>query len=95
MALAATGCTTDSGRTALAITKATATATGVTVQTECADHITVEVGPDHGGSALPEVTVWGDPTIGRCHPEVTANVAGRPGSIVDGATSMVVTVDDR
>lgn len=91
-----TGCGTDPGRTALAI-EATRWADDGTlvVATECARHLEAEVGRDHGGSDLLQVTVWGRPEVGRCEPEVTVTLprdaTGRlPAKIVDGTTSMVV-----
>lgn len=71
---------------------------------ECATDVTVTVGKDHGGSALPEVTVYGRPKVGRCHPEVLspltpafdprtdATPPTSPAQFVDGATSQVVHV---
>lgn len=91
-----TGCGADPGRTALAI-EGTRWATDGTlvVTTECAGRLEAEVGPDHGGSDLPQVTVWGRPEVGRCVAEVTVTLArdtaGRlPAKIVDGTTSMVL-----
>ena len=69
---------------------------------ECAEDIRVEVGPDAGGSALPQVTVWGRPRVGRCDPGATVSFPEKdflvtPGhppltKIVDGATSHVVAL---
>jgi hypothetical protein len=91
-----TGCGTDPGRTALAI-EATRWAEDGTlvVATECARLLEAEVGRDHGGSDLPQVTVWGRPEVGRCEPEVVVTVprdaaGGLPTKIVDGTTAMVV-----
>lgn len=64
------------------------------VVVECAEDVTVTVGRDHGGGALPEVTVWGRPTIGRCQSTAEVTVPGLPGKIVDGATSQVVEIGE-
>lgn len=95
-ASALVACGSDTGRTALAIERARWAGDGTLVVTaECARDLEVEVGPDHGGSDLTEVTVWGHPEVGRCTPEVAVTLppdpAGRPPTkIVDGTTSMVV-----
>ena len=92
----------DSGRTPLPIQRATGFGYGnaYRLTVECADDIQVVVGKDHGGSALPEVTVWGRPRIGRCHPDAVVSFPetafqSTPHNppltkIVDGATSDVV-----
>ena len=73
------------------------------LEVECATDIRVDIGQDHGGSDLAEVTVWGRPKVGRCHP-TSAAVDGfaierfglaHPSDpprtkFVDGATSQVV-----
>jgi hypothetical protein len=95
-ASALAACGTETGRTALAIERTRWAGDGtLVVSTECARDLEVEVGADHGGSDLTEVTVWGRPEVGRCGPEVAVALprdpAGRPATkIVDGATSMVV-----
>ncbi len=88
---ALSGCGVDQGRTALAITAATRTADGaLVVATECAQRLEVHVGPDHGGSDLPEITVWGVPEVGRCRPGIAVAVPPGTTKVVDGATSQVV-----
>ena len=85
-------------RTALAIEDAHWTARGtLVVTTECADDVEVEVGADHGGSDLMEVTLWGRPRVGRCRPSLEVPLdpgvrATRPSQVVDGTTSMVVDI---
>ena len=66
----------------------------IQLQVECATDVEVVIGKDHGGSDLPEITVWGRPKVGRCHPEEAATTLGpnRTDKIVDGATSQVVTI---
>ena len=96
----------DDARVPLPIEKATVLGFGGNVHlvVECATDVTVTVGKDHGGSALAEVTVWGRPKVGRCHPD-EASIGGGvhnglpPGpdgssqqKFVDGATSQVVTI---
>ena len=98
---AVAACGTDTGRTALAIERTRWTDDDtLVVSTECARDLEVEVGADHGGSDLTEVTVWGRPEVGRCHPEVAVTLppdpAGRPPTkILDGTTSMVVELPTR
>lgn len=60
------------------------------VSTECATEVEAEVGPDHSGADLPEVTVWGRPSVGNCRPATTVTVPEGTTRIVDGTTSMVV-----
>lgn len=85
------GCGIDQGRTALAITAATRTADGgLVIAAECAKRLEVHVGPDHGASDLPEVTIWGVPEVGRCTPEIAVAVPPGTTKVVDGATSQVV-----
>ena len=94
----------DAGRTALAIQRATpfGFGGGVLLQVECADQVTVERRPDPAGSGLEQITVWGRPRVGRCHPDVRvgfgvgaridADHPAGPLKFVDGASSQVVTV---
>ena len=95
----------DAHRTPLAIESATSFGFGgaYRLKVECADHVTVEVRPDPSGSGLPEVTVWGRPRVGRCHPDATFgggvgpridphNPTPHPRKIIDGATSQVVSL---
>ena len=83
-------------RTALAIDGATWLGpTRISVGTECAMDLVVTVGADHGGSDLPEVTIWGRPRAGRCHPTVTVRLPRRTAKIVDGTTSEVITLPAR
>lgn len=88
---ALTGCGTQQGRTALAITSARRTAGRVVLRVECADQLTVERGRDASGSDLVQVTVWGRPRVGRCRPALV--LRGLPGdAFVDGTTSQVVHI---
>ncbi len=93
----------DAGRTALAIQEATTFGFGggVSLQVECADQVTIERAPDPSGSGLEQITVWGRPRVGRCHPDaqvafplepVTPGKSRQPLKFVDGTTSQVVTV---
>lgn len=87
------GCGTRPTETALAIRSTRWSSDGhLVVSTECADQVRASVGIDHGGSDLAEVTVWGNPRVGRCQPEVEVELPGRdrPAKIVDGTTSMVI-----
>jgi hypothetical protein len=84
------GCGRDEDRVALAIDRATVTGSVVTVRTECAAIDQVAVRPDPAGSGRPEITVWGRPKVGRCHPSARVTVDGRPDKVVDGATGFVV-----
>jgi hypothetical protein len=93
-ASALTGCGSD-GRTALAIDEVTWHGPGaLRITTECSTEVEVEVGVDHGGSGLPEVTVWGRPSIGRCRPAVTVRVPRGTTRIVDGTTSLVIDLPE-
>lgn len=91
-ALAPAGCSADAPRTALAIRSAEMKPGGLRVTTECATDLEVESGPDHGGSDLLEITVWGRPRMGRCHPSVLVEVPPDQTTFVDGTTSTVVDV---
>jgi hypothetical protein len=87
----------DSQLAALPIERATAEGFGgrIRLTVECATDVAVTIDADHGGSDLPEVTVWGRPKVGRCHPDAAVSFPG-PRSIpklVDGATSQVVEVE--
>ncbi len=78
-------------RTALAITDVEWTAPQeLALATECATEVQAEVGADHSGTGLPEVTLWGVPTVGGCRPTATVELPARTTRIVDGTTSMVV-----
>ena len=91
--LALAGCGGGEQRVALAIHEAERPDGIVVLHVECADDVEVQLSPDPSGSALPQVTVWGDPVVGRC--DRKARVSGRdlPGdAFVDGATSQVVTI---
>lgn len=92
-AIGLAGCGADAPRTALAIEDLRRDGSGtVVVRTECAESLTVEVGADHGGSALTEVTVWGEPTLGRCTASIDVDLPPEVTSIVDGTTSQVVAI---
>lgn len=82
----------DDGRTALAVRHAEVVDGGLLVETECSTDLTAEVGPDHGGSDLLEVTVWGRPRTGRCRPTIRVPITDPPTMFVDGTTSGVVRV---
>lgn len=87
------GCGTRPTETALAIRSTRWSSDGhLVVSTECAADVRATVGVDHGGSDLAQVTVWGNPRVGRCQPEVEVELPGRarPAKIVDGTTSMVI-----
>ena len=84
------GCGADDGRTALAVRHAEVVDGGLLVETECSTDLTAEVGPDHGGSGLPEVTVWGRPRTGRCRSTIRVPITDPPTMFVDGTTSEVV-----
>ena len=94
--VAASGCGANGDRTALAFTHPRWNDAGdLVVSTECATDLSVEVGTDHGGSDLWEVTVWGRPAMGRCRPAIEVKLpvearTARPPKVVDGTTSMVV-----
>jgi hypothetical protein len=72
------------------------------LKVECATDVIVVRSKDHGGSDLPEITVWGRPKVGRCHPDAVAAFSisddritpGHPGltKFIDGATSQVVNL---
>lgn len=87
------GCSADHQRTALAIDEIVVHATTVRATTECADDVTAEVRPDPKGSGLLEVSLWGRPKVGRCHPSVDLDdVPTDTAKVVDGATSQVIDV---
>jgi hypothetical protein len=90
-ALALTGCGGGEQHVALAIQKAERADGAVRFTVECAEDIEVDQRPDPAGSGLIQVTVWGDPQVGTCHPEATAE--GLSGDrLVDGASSQVVHI---
>jgi hypothetical protein len=89
-ALALTGCGGGEDHVALAIQEAVRTDGAVVLTVECASDVDVEVRPDPDGSGLQQVTVWGDPETGTCHPDATVDLAGD--RFVDGASSQVVAV---
>ena len=62
----------------------------VVITTECAGEVRVEVGTDAGGSNSPQLSVFGDPKLGRCTPEVAVAVPEGTTKIVDAATSQVI-----
>jgi hypothetical protein len=75
-------------RTALAIQTATWRGPDtLELTTECATEVDVAVDAD---GELPRITVWGEPAVGRCHPQVTVVVPAGTHRVVDGTTSMVV-----
>ena len=78
---------------ALAIHRAERPHGTVVLTVECATNIEVDQRPDPAGSGLEQVTVWGDPQMGRCHPDVGLNDLAQD-RFVDGATSQVVEVQD-
>lgn len=86
----------DDARVPLPIERAYPHGFGARIQlrVECATDVEVVIGKDHGGSELPEITVWGRPKVGRCHPEEAA-IGSTPKvgpKFVDGATSQVVEI---
>lgn len=89
--LALAGCGGDEEHVALAIQKAERPDGTVILHVECADDIEVEQRLDPEGSGLQQVTVWGDPQMGTCEPEVGLSDLAED-QFVDGATSQVVTV---
>ncbi|MCU1371808.1 MAG: hypothetical protein JWO77_3002 [Ilumatobacteraceae bacterium] len=90
-ALALTGCGGGEDHVALAIQQAERPHGTVVFTVECAEEIEVELAPDPAGSGLEQVTVWGNPRTGTCHPDAASDdLAGD--QFVDGATSQVVTV---
>lgn len=89
------GCGNDE-RTALAIEDVRwRDKTSLVVSTECATDLATEVGPDHSGTGLPEVTVWGDPSMGTCRPTSVVVIPDGATRIVDGTTSMVIDLPAR
>lgn len=91
-ALALTGCGGGEQHVALAIGEAQRADGTVVFTVECADGIEVDQRPDPAGSGLEQITVWGNPKTGTCHPD--AGVDDLTGDqFVDGATSQVVTVE--
>lgn len=86
------GCGGDDGRTALAIDRAEVVDGGIVLLGECADRLEADVSPDPGGSGLTQVTLWGRPRIGRCRARLQVDLVSAPDKIVDGATSMVISV---
>ncbi|MCB1040366.1 MAG: hypothetical protein R2701_08085 [Acidimicrobiales bacterium] len=92
-ALSVASCGADQGRTSLAIEEISAVDGAVRATVECATAVTAEVRPDPAGSGLLEVSLWGDPKVGRCHPEVPLlEVPSGTEKVVDGATGQVVEV---
>lgn len=69
--------------------------TTLVVTTECATEVEAEVGPDHSDAGLPEVTLWGNPSLGTCQPSVAVVVPEGTTRVVDGTTSMVVDLPAR
>ena len=92
-ALALTGCGGSEQHVALAVQRAERPDGIVVLHVECAEDVEVELGPDPSGSPLPQVTVWGDPVVGRCDAKGRLDGQDLPGdAFVDGATSQVVTI---
>lgn len=89
--LSATACRPDESSTALAVTDHRWVAPGrLEVGTECADDVSAELGQDHGGSGLVQITLTGAPRLGRCTPTVTVELPPETDRVVDGTTSMVI-----
>lgn len=90
-ALALGGCGGGEEHVALAIQEAERLDGAVVLTVECATSIEIDQRPDPEGSGLDQVTVWGDPENGTCHP--VAQLDGfEADQFVDGASSQVVTV---
>lgn len=90
-ALALSGCGGGEEHVALAIQQAERQGGAVVLTVECATDIEIEQHADPEGSGLVQVTVWGDPKTGTCHPD--ARLDDLPADqFVDGASSQVVTV---
>ena len=84
-------CGTDETGAVLAIDEATWAADGrLRLTTECAGDVAVELGADAGGSDLLQVTLRGEPKVGRCHPAVVVAVPAGTTKVIDAATSQVV-----
>jgi hypothetical protein len=93
-ALALAGCGGGEEHVALAVQKAERPNGTVILHVECAEDIEVEQRPDPAGSGLQQVTVWGDPKVGRCDPTNQAALNDlAEDEFVDGATSQVVHVE--
>ena len=89
--LALAGCGGGEDRVALAVQGAERQEGVVLLTVECAAAIEVEQRPDPEGSGLQQVTVWGSPETGTCHPDVRLDDLAED-RFVDGASSQVVTV---
>jgi hypothetical protein len=90
-AVALSSCGGGEHHVALAIEQAERSSGTVVLTVECATGIDVDRRPDPAGSGLDQVTVWGDPKTGTCHPDVTLDDLPQD-KFVDGASSQVVTV---
>ncbi len=85
------GCAGNGGRTALAISDVRwHGATALVVSTECSTDLEAEVGGRGRGSGPIEVTLWGEPDMGRCRSKTKVEVPAGTTRIVDGTTSLVV-----
>lgn len=58
--------------------------------TECATDVSATVGIDAGGSEVPQISVTGDPQVGRCSPTATVTVPAGTTKVIDAATSQVI-----
>jgi len=94
--LGLSGCGADGQRTALAIRSTSWDDEGrLVLQFECAEVDSVDVEPGAGEAGIPLVTAWGEPTLGRCAPEVAVSVAAGVDRIDDATTGMVVDLAPR
>lgn len=86
------GCGAKPQQTALAIEHAHRRGATVVLTTECAEQVRVTGAADPSDPTLYRVTLWGDPSVGRCHPRLRLWVPTDTTRLLDVTTSQVVNL---
>lgn len=90
------GCGADQGRTALAVEHTRWSPDGtLVVQTECSEELEAHGATVARQPTIYEVTIWGKPRVGRCHPEMRLSVGTRVTKLRDAAGNQLVELPPR
>ncbi|QXC62799.1 hypothetical protein KSP35_08475 [Aquihabitans sp. G128] len=96
LVLGLAGCGAHEGRTALAVRSTRWVGPDeLAVTVECAEVSSADVEPGKGVDGLPLLTVWGEPSMGRCASQLVIPVPPGVDRIDDAATGMVVDLPPR
>lgn len=93
--VATSGCGAKPQRTALAVQSVRWDGATLVVRTECAETLASDGAPDRGDPTLYRISIFGEPTVGRCHPELQLPVPAGTTKLLDETTSQVLDLPHR